>query len=292
MEVATMLGSRRTRRGGFTLIELLVVIAIIAILIGLLLPAVQKVREAAARIKCQNNLKQLALAAHTYHDANGGFPNSDPQQPRIASFTFTYNPSLFVTLMPFFEQGNLYSAYYATARPSNAVKAAVVPLMLCPSDVSQPTYNSFGTDYGMTSYGGNAGNGPDALTNSVNGMFFGQSKVKITEVTDDTSNTLLFGERFHKDRGGYAIEQWGRWVYPSDRRDVLMTTGAPLNYDTQLPPGSTAQRVAAFGSGHSGGANFAFVDGSIHFLSSSIDLTAYQSLSTRNGGEVINSSSF
>jgi prepilin-type N-terminal cleavage/methylation domain-containing protein/prepilin-type processing-associated H-X9-DG protein len=287
-----MFAKHQRKRGGFTLIELLVVIAIIAILIGLLLPAVQKVREAAARSKCQNQLKQLALAAHTYHDANNSFPSSDPQQPRIASFTFTYNPSLFVNLMPYFEQDNLYRAYYATTRPTNAVKAAIVPIMLCPSDVSQPTYTSFGTEYGMSSYGGNAGTGPDALINSTNGMFFGQSKVKITEVSDGTSNTLLFGERFHKDRGGYAIEQWGRWIYPSDRRDVLMTTGAPMNYDTLQPPGSTAQRVAAFGSGHSGGANFAFVDGSIHFLSSSIDLTAYQSLSTRNGGEVLNSSSF
>jgi prepilin-type N-terminal cleavage/methylation domain-containing protein/prepilin-type processing-associated H-X9-DG protein len=280
------------RRGGFTLIELLVVIAIIAILIGLLLPAVQKVREAAARMKCSNNLRQFALASHTYHDANNGFPSSDPQLPQIASFTFTYNPNLFVRLMPYYEQDNLYAAYSATARPSNDVKKALVPIAICPSDATQPVYTYFGIDYAISSYGGNAGNGPDALTHSINGMFFGQSKVRITEVGDGTSNTLLFGERFHKDRGGYAIEQWGRWIYSSDRRDVLMTTGAPMNYDTKDPPGSTAQRVAAFGSGHSGGANFAFVDGSVHFLSSAIDLTTYQSLSTRNGGEVINSSSF
>jgi prepilin-type processing-associated H-X9-DG protein len=71
-----------------------------------------------------------------------------------------------------------------------------------------------------------------------------------------------------------------------------MTTGAPLNYDTKQPPGSTAQRLAAFGSGHTGGANFAFADGSIHFITSSIDTTTYQSLSTRSGGEVLNSSAF
>jgi prepilin-type N-terminal cleavage/methylation domain-containing protein/prepilin-type processing-associated H-X9-DG protein len=291
-EVEVVVANRRPGRGAFTLIELLVVIAIIAILIGLLLPAVQKVREAAARMKCSNNLKQLALAAHNYHDSNGNFPSSDPQAPGILSFTFTYNPDLFVKLMAYFEQDNLYRAYTATARPSADVKRALVPIMLCPSDATQPTYVYFGTEYAISSYGGNAGTGPTASFNSINGMFFGQSKVRITDVTDGTSNTFLFGERYHKDRGGYAIEPWGRWIYPSDRRDVLMTTGAPLNYDTADPPNSTTQRLAAFGSGHSGGANFAFVDGSVHFVSRSIDLTTYQSLSTRNGGEVIDSSAF
>jgi prepilin-type N-terminal cleavage/methylation domain-containing protein/prepilin-type processing-associated H-X9-DG protein len=283
---------RRPERGAFTLIELLVVIAIIAILIGLLLPAVQKIREAAARMKCSNNLKQLALAAHAYHDANNAFPSADPQAPNIVSFTFTYNPDLFVTLMPYFEQDNLYRAYFATARPSADVKKALVPIVLCPSDPTQPTYVSFGTEYAISSYGGNAGTGATALFGSTDGMFFGQSKVWMTEVGDGTSNTLLFGERFHRDRGGYAIEQWGRWIYPSDRRDVLMTTGAPLNFDTATSPGSTAPRIAAFGSGHSGGANFAFVDGSVHFLPNSIAPATYQALSTRNGGEVIDSSGF
>jgi prepilin-type N-terminal cleavage/methylation domain-containing protein/prepilin-type processing-associated H-X9-DG protein len=287
-----MRAGRLPKHRGFTLIELLVVIAIIAVLIGLLLPAIQKVREAANRIKCSNNLKQLALAAHSYHDSYGRLPSSDPQAPSIASFTFTYNPSLFVVLMPHFEQDNLYAAYNATTRPSNDVKAAVVPLMLCPSDVSQPTFTYLGTVYGMSSYGGNAGNGPDALTQSNNGIFFGQSKVRITDVSDGSSNTLLFGERYHNDLGGYNIQQWGRWIYPSDRRDVLMTAGAPLNYDTRQPPGSTSQRLAAFGSNHSGGANFAFADGSIHFIANAIDTTTYQSLSTRAGGEVINSTLF
>ena len=133
-----------------------------------------------------------------------------------------------------------------TASPSAAVKATVVTTMICPSDITAQLYTAGTTSYAISSYGGNAGNGPDALINSINGIFFGKSHVRILDVTDGTSNTLLFGERSHVDLGGYAMQQWGRWVYSSDRRDVLMVTGAPLNYDTILPPNSTTERVGAF----------------------------------------------
>jgi prepilin-type N-terminal cleavage/methylation domain-containing protein/prepilin-type processing-associated H-X9-DG protein len=276
-------------RRGFTLIELLVVIAIIAILIGLLLPAVQKVREAAARAQCSNHLKQLALATQNYHDTHKRFPSSDPQKPDGTPPTYSFNPTHFMSVASFVEQDNLYKQYLD--KPTAEVKGAVVAIFLCPSDLTPATYK-FGNppvDYAVTSYGGNAGTGSSALS-SLNGIFFGQSKIRMRDVIDGTSNTLFYGERFHKDRGGYNIEEWGWWTYAYDRRDVLMTTFAPLNYDTTMPPKSSGWRLSAFGSGHAGGANFAFVDGSVHFLADAIDTTTYQALSTRAGGEVISNS--
>jgi prepilin-type N-terminal cleavage/methylation domain-containing protein/prepilin-type processing-associated H-X9-DG protein len=276
-------------RRAFTLIELLVVIAIIAILIGLLVPAVQKVREAAARSQCQNNLKQLALAAHAYHDANKKFPPSDPKPPTSGFPNYSYNPTHFMAIAAYFEQDNLVKLYGASASPPPAVKGAVISLMVCPSDLLQLVYSFGGVDYATTSYGGNAGTGTSALT-STNGMYFGQSKVRVTDVTDGSSNTMFYGERFHKDLGGYLIDEWGWWTYCYDRRDVLMTTAGPLNCDTKTSGITSTLRLAAFGSGHTGGANFAFADGSVRFLSNGIDTYSYQALSTRNGGEVVSNS--
>jgi prepilin-type N-terminal cleavage/methylation domain-containing protein/prepilin-type processing-associated H-X9-DG protein len=277
------------KRTGFTLIELLVVIAIIAILIALLVPAVQKVRSAAARAQCQNNLKQLALAGQNYHDSYKKFPSSDPKPPTGGFPNYSYNPTHFMAIAGYFEQDNLVKLYGSSASPPPAVKGAVVSILSCPANVHPPTYKFGGIDYAVTSYGGNAGTGTSALT-STNGMFYGQSKIRMNDVTDGTSNTMFYGERFHKDQGGYLIDEWGWWTYCYDRRDVLLTTAGPLNYDTKDPPKSSTLRLAAFGSGHIGGANFAFVDGSVRFLTNGIDTYNYQAMSTRAGGEVVNAS--
>ena len=187
------------RRAAFTLIELLVVIAIIAVLIGLLLPAVQKVREAAARLKCTSHLKQIALAAHNYHDTNERFPGAVQTGPRYSS--------LFVELLPYIEQNNLYKQWdfaspgnnYAAPAPRAGV---VISIYVCPSHPLQHG----GATPALTTYGGNGGTKVyPASRAALDGMFHttgpasepgaGQSGVRILDATDGTSNTILFGER-------------------------------------------------------------------------------------------------
>jgi prepilin-type N-terminal cleavage/methylation domain-containing protein len=297
------------KRRGFTLIELLVVIAIIAVLIGLLVPAVQKVREAAARAKCQNNLHQLALASHNFHDARGRFPAGvNLNSPDPGYF------SLFVALMPYFEEDvaqiryDLFKSSKNTAGGPNALSATVIKILICPSDpLPSEVYDYFGSYYAQISYGGNAGQRSYFFTDQTkDGIFYTNSSVRITDIKDGTSDTLLFGERRHQDVNfdlyytSSPIENWGGWAWanPFAMADVTLSAAVPLNYQT--PPydptikRNTApwyklvdDRLCAFGSGHILGANFAFSDGSVHFLQNSIPLITLQALSTRNGDEVV-----
>jgi len=308
------------RRRGFTLVELLVVIAIIAVLIGLLLPAVQKVREAANRAQCLNNLKQIALAAHNYHDAYQKFPTGW-HQPDLVGTRPTGGTNLWVQLLPYFEQDNLYRRWdnydnrNNVAGGTNAVQAQVIKLLLCPSDPLQPVvyFNApiaqswtWGY-YGISSYGGNGGTRSFTYSGSgitQDGIFFRDSGVCLLDVKDGTSCTFLFGERYHRDpqfdlqqtQGG-PISQVGRWGCIAGLGTLAMvelSTPVPINY--QVPPGgdlSTREdRTCAFGSGHPGGANFAFADGSVRFVSDSIPLLTLQALSTRAGDEVVSGSDF
>jgi len=308
-----------SRRTGFTLIELLVVIAIIAILIGLLLPAVQKVREAANRGKCLNNLKQLALAAHNYHDINEQFPGGDYlfSTPGLSPPTQGY--TVFVSLLPFLEQQNIFNVWNFTdprLNGSTATSPAALPLsvLICPSDVitqnPYPAVKPGGTFWGITSYGGNGGS-QTYTTAASDGMFFavgpattlGLSPVRIADVTDGLSNTLLFGERYHRDPafdalaasgvGGASdpIAGYGWWgsFGTGAVTDVTESAFAPLNY--LVPPGGGANevilRINAWGSGHISGANFALADGSVQFISNAIPQTTLLLLAKRADGQVI-----
>jgi prepilin-type N-terminal cleavage/methylation domain-containing protein/prepilin-type processing-associated H-X9-DG protein len=316
-----------TERRGFTLIELLVVIAIIAVLIGLLLPAVQKVRGAAARIQCGNNLRQLGLAAHNYHDVNQAFPPGVnqaqyPSAPQYRGYT------LFVYLLPYVEQDNLYRQWDFSTPLNNAtggadVRAAtVLGLLLCPANaIPQNPVPSQGRTYALSSYGGNGGSRSfDPASASTDGLFHttgpgaqpmpNQGPVRLADIKDGTSNTLLFGERSHRDpnydsyaNAGLASRPsmafWGWWGASEGRLavgDVTLSAYAPINYQVPLANGSGGsgpfkpveeQRVCAFGSNHGGGANFALADGSVRFIAESIPLATLRQLATRAGGEVV-----
>jgi prepilin-type processing-associated H-X9-DG protein/prepilin-type N-terminal cleavage/methylation domain-containing protein len=324
----------RRRPGAFTLIELLVVIAIIAVLLGLLLPAVQKVREAANRISCANNLKQLALAAHHHHDARGRFPTGLHTVETISG-GYANGTCWEVELLPYFEQDNLKGRWdYTDFRNNvvggrNATTAQVLQVLLCPSDPfpdpvyfvdvspQYPQYAYASGFYGLSSYGGNAGkwsgNGPLATRD---GIFFQDSRIRLADVTDGASNTFLIGERSHLDPefdclalayspAFYPLAKEGKWpaVYATlgSIFERLLSTPAPINY--RVPAGTTPEeflgpngalntRLRVFGSGHPGGANFAFADGSVRFVSDSIPLETLQALSTRAGGEVVSANDY
>jgi len=283
---------------------LLVVIAIIAILIGLLLPAVQKVREAAARAKCSNNLKQIGIALHAYHDSYSKLPNARGDLFGAPSSTNTYGATTYggwlCKILPFAEQGPLYNNLYIWSTPyfDNYVK--VVPIYLCPSDARDLT--SIPAGYaGMTSYHGVTGSDTtfDAqYTGNSNGIFVASDKfnggVPLTDIKDGTSNTLMVGER-----PPTQDKYWGWWAV-SDY-DCLMavmnevyenpvtSTGNPpctAPYGRYYPGNPNLDCHANhFYSMHTGGANWALGDGSVAFIPyAGQPVTPH--MASRDGGEV------
>ena len=289
-------------RDAFTLIELLVVIAIISILIGLMLSAVQKVRAAAARVDCQNRVKQLALALHNYHDTKKGFPSGhrSPTHPDKMPFS-----GWTVSILPFVEQPTLLSqaraAYqldpYPFHNPPHTGLATVVPAFLCPMDsrITLPQIGQrTGTRAAFTSYLGVAG--LDAASTR-NGLFYQDSTTRLRDVADGTSNTLLLGERPPS-----ADFQFGWWYAGAGQQNtgsadlvlgarepnlLLVTVGSPCGpgrYPFMPSRFDDPCGMFHFWSPHSGGANFAFADGSVRFLSYSAD-PVLPALATRAGGE-------
>jgi prepilin-type N-terminal cleavage/methylation domain-containing protein/prepilin-type processing-associated H-X9-DG protein len=310
------------KRKGFTLIELLVVIAIIAILIGLLLPAVQKVREAAARMKCQNNFKQIGLACHNFHDTYQRFPPGIcvPVDNGASGDTFTSDwpigkvlqppvPNSFgswlMWILPYVEQGNIYTAVgtnssnytqrdYTYCGSTTAPGASVIPIYICPSDYvprSVITYSVY--FFGINSYFANAGTSAWPLKSaSLNGVMYYNSKVRITDITDGTSNTFLAGERYSLDPT-YTSTQllpdtrgWA-WCNYNSGQDLLGDTAYVLNSKASPTTGTNARRTN-FGSGHTNGANFLLCDGSVTFLANGISIVTYQRLSVPNDGNAVN----
>jgi prepilin-type N-terminal cleavage/methylation domain-containing protein/prepilin-type processing-associated H-X9-DG protein len=278
-------------RQGLTLIELLVVIAIIAVLIGLLLPAVQKVREAAARSKCSNNLKQIGLAAHGYHGVQLTFPPgymaTGPYSDGATDTTPGWGWGTF--LLPHLEQDNLFRTIefnLSVADPANAAAVqTMLPVYLCPSDLAASTPfmvpDAFGVPLARaapSSYAGCIGgdesgtDGPDGL-----GILYRNSRVRLTDVTDGTSQTILVGERAWSNcngiwagaiSGGAAARGMqnpcpgtGETSYPSP---TLVLAHSHLNNTTTDADGG----LDDYSSRHTGGSNFVFADGSVHFIRS------------------------
>ena len=304
---------RSNRPFGFTLVELLVVIAIIGILVGLLLPAVQAAREAARRMQCSNNLKQLSLGCHTFHDANRAFPCT-----MIADQWATWA----VLIMPYIEQGNSYNAwdlrrtYYA--QPANA--GADLPVFHCPSHTAvgqrgtvgntrvysgasmtgPPGWSDYAASWGAIRYDNL---GAMAQATGVVGGFPSITKwtysVGFKSITDGTSNTALIGEMHQFPGAGLSAVYNGdsqiahaRVMGRSGTRDPVTgrwTIETPIqnnpNFSLQPPAVSDAQAYFNFfGSKHTGVCQFAFVDGSIHALSNSTDIEVLHRLSQKDDG--------
>jgi prepilin-type N-terminal cleavage/methylation domain-containing protein/prepilin-type processing-associated H-X9-DG protein len=364
-----MASSVPRRRPGFTLIELLVVIAIIAVLIALLLPAVQSAREAARRIQCTNNLKQLALAAQNYHDVNGSFPGgSYSPLVRPPTWHFAQNFSSFVRMLPFTEQAPIYNAVNFSNNYGSYTNVTIAGVRLavltCPSDTAnEPALlrnanSPFGTvpgwNFGVnnnpdkppdsvylqaySSYAGSMGmfpvtyqlsfNNPAEL-NQTNGVIFNESAIRISAITDGTSNTMLFAEHARTNLmvydPGFALSD-GQWnsgrIY-----DTMFATWYPPNVGLSGSNSGTVAGIIAGGfypetatSQHPGGVNVALCDGSVRFIKNSISswsfdpttnmplgvsssnfiyslvpgsfIGTWQQLSSRAGGEVISSDQY
>jgi prepilin-type N-terminal cleavage/methylation domain-containing protein/prepilin-type processing-associated H-X9-DG protein len=297
------------RRRGFTLIELLVVIAIIAILISLLVPAVQKVRDAAARLQCQNNLKQIALAAHNYHGSYNRFPPG-VNMPGEDAFGWPVAPeptrwyALFSALLPFLEQStisnqvvtNIPNPHYVNCAGPNSIGASIVPILICPADAGmpQPPVGQYTSLYfGLNSYGGCSGTSATTTVGQQslkNGIFFMNSNTRIADIADGTSNTLCFGERSRLNLPATSTSQalggWA-WVNQFAQEDNTMDTSEPIE-------GMLPHDLNQFGSMHIGGgvANFAFADGSVKSISKTISIITLQRIATRAGGELFDATQF
>lgn len=283
---------------GFTLIELLVVIAIIAILIALLLPAVQQAREAARRTQCKNNLKQISLAIHNYHDTFNLFPNSE-----VGGTGTLRRASLFAAILPYLELANTYTLYDFSLGNASAVNQAAVsqmiPTYLCPSapfrrEVPIPgcdTNNRAPGTYAISTGSGNPW-GTQAAGNPHNGAIVSTAsgRTSMRDITDGTSNTLLVGEAawnihdYMFTRGPCTGQQrWGftYWASPYPL-STAFTTMAPFN-----PSSGGSSVLSRFRSEHEGGVQFGLVDGSVRFLSENISQTLLDGMGTRAGGEVL-----
>jgi len=308
------------KRAAFTLVELLVVIAIIGILVGLLLPAVQAAREAARRMSCSNNMRQLGLGLHNYHAAFGTFPPGHMESGTDGP-SFRHQFSWMVYILPHIEQSAVYEkidfSQITTRNASDnlAFQAAgntLISTFICPSDA----VGKVNPEWAPTNYLGNQGTLCSMRGKDGNGLFGHDSWIKFRDILDGTSTTIALGEILKGDftpattrdnyirapRGSGANAQdidscqsfpanssdlGNVWLGGQPQHNMFSTNRGPNDrrFDCIAPNNGCTNFAAR--SQHTGGAHFTFVDGSVHFISESIDLDVYHALGTRNGMEVV-----
>jgi prepilin-type processing-associated H-X9-DG protein len=298
-----------------------VVIAIIGILVALLLPAVQAAREAARRVHCGNNLRQLGLAILGYHEAHKAFPTGSTVVARVDTTGISkHGLSWQVFVLPYLELGPMFENIDPYYTPDWGTREAAIPTFACPSakhvDLLTAKKGEMHESYyaGVSGAGRRIGDQIDLQDEvqcgdySTNGVFYPLSGTRISEVSDGTTQTLAIGER------NYELFVWmhgiwwtGRsnqkWMDPPEHMKKVCCTHTknvrhPINgdldrygyypYDRDRPPGAARMLFndLIFGSFHPGGAHFVFCDGSVHFLNEATDVGIYQDLATRSGSEV------
>nr|WP_228030294.1 DUF1559 domain-containing protein [Gimesia benthica] len=298
------------RKRGFTLIELLVVIAIIAILIALLLPAVQQAREAARRSQCKNNLKQIGLALHNYHDNFRTFPPGDVRRTYgsgVQSWT-TSQLGWIPRILPFLDQAPLYNKinwemeHGVSAAPNNSLRREKLPVVRCPSDSSrQPS-----STYGPTNYMACRGTGASSTSNRYGSVFAQNSNMRIRDLEDGTSNTMMVSETFASARlcseqpsGGVCptactsytggAQQGFSWMWAQVYESHYYGTVYGPNSSTPDCGGgsSTTAALLAARSKHTGGVHVLMADGAVRFGSDSIDNQLWRDLGHPQDGNVL-----
>jgi prepilin-type N-terminal cleavage/methylation domain-containing protein/prepilin-type processing-associated H-X9-DG protein len=332
---------RSLRRGAFTLIELLVVIAIIAVLIGLLLPAVQKVREAASRSKCLNNLKQIGLAVHNFESVNGYLPPDGAWNTLVSTAHLPGTPaSALARMLPYVEQAAIYQQLdlNKSIGLQPAVTAQRIPIFLCPSDSNDQlstgppaayptTYAASQGDWLVENYNtGQWGNGAFPGVN-----YPSRGNLRLTDITDGTSTTVGFSEVKAVSsylinpgnlpagtpppatpaellaEGGMLVIGRGHtaWAEAATFYTMLTFVFPPNTVVSYTNPadgqiydldwvGSTTISYAAITarSYHSGGVNTLFMDGSVRFITNSIEQMTWRAMGTRNGGEIVDGTKY
>lgn len=316
----------RPARRAVTLLELLVVIAVIGILAALLLPAVQASREAARRMSCQNNLRQIGIALHNHHSVKKHFPPG-----RDGPFPLIFSAQ--AHLLPFTDQGPLWgnidfrsppttftltSGRVLDGSPNRPAATSVAPVFLCPSDGSSGRV--IGSDFGATNYVATSGSGALAFgtLRDADGVFYNRSQIAIRDIRDGTSNTILFGERTLGPGQEFVLDDdserqiWeiqsradptnalcetrssGEWYGERGAKWIIGNYGNSLYNHFHRPNDpawdcmNVTQQVArtAARSFHPGGVTSLFADGSVRFTADDVELSIWRGWATRAGGEV------